>query len=1032
MDRYFGVNPTRRFLVADATGLGKSIVARGVIASLIERLQDDDTIGRIDVVYVCSNTDIAQQNISRLDVTGDPHLPFSSRLTLLAKEGHRLTSATSRYAKPVNLISFTPGTSFELGWQTGTAEERALLYRILVDEYSLTGSDATAAAVIFQGTVTRLDRFRSTIGHVDGSMPDGPDPTVTHALLAEAKQRRLTRRFLKLIDDVGRRRRLTAEQHERARRLIGELRSELARASVETLEPDLVILDEFQRFRHLLDPEQGGAAAELAHHLFNYRDARVLMLSATPYKPFTYAEEIVDGEDHYRDFTQTLRFLADGSALAMDDLLADLSAFRQSAIKGQPVAAIQQRLRNQLLHVMCRTERPQHGAGDLLVERTPVAEPVTADDLCAYVALSDLARELDAPMNVDYWKSAPYFVNFLDGYQLGERLRSALQDPQRRAELQPLITRTQRLRPGPIRHYAPLDAGNARLRTLIRDTLDQRWWELLWIPPSLPYTTPAGPYDRDPNEMITKRLVFSSWVATPTAIAALVSYDAERRIAEGTRLTENTAAGRRAITARLDYRLDAGRPAAMSTLALFWPHPGLAEACDPLVVARTTPGTPPTLDELHTALEARLQARLPPNGTNRATTADAWYWAAALQYPNPLPPGTDPETITGSFVGRDDSDENTDDDTDDHAGIAAHVTLALSAIDNAVDLPRDPPPDLTATVTQLGAHAPGNIAWRAVQRLLADTHHTVTPAGQWHAACLIANGLRTLFNRTETILLLDRLLPEITYWRAVLTYCAWGNLQAVLDEYLHHLANHEGALTLTDQELLRVARAARNALAIRPSPYEAFDPTHPDRRIRFSSRFALRFGSRRQTEDSARQPEVRNAFNSPFWPFILATTSVGQEGIDFHWWCHAVVHWNTVANPVDFEQREGRVDRYEGHAIRRNIVARHREAILGSAPENPWRAAYEIAVDYQSDFGELSPHWVYPGPARIERHTYPYPLSRDYDRIERVREDLALYRLTFGQPRQEDLLELLRRRGVQHDPDEVAELTLDLTPPPQQ
>src|SRR5215210_7507668 len=137
MDRFYGENPTRRFLVADSTGLGKSIVARGVIASAIERLQDDDTIDRIDIVYVCSNADIAEQNISRLDVTGDPHLPFASRLTLLAKEAHRLTAGRTRFAKPVNLVSFTPGTSFDLGWQTGKAEERALLYLILVEHLGL-------------------------------------------------------------------------------------------------------------------------------------------------------------------------------------------------------------------------------------------------------------------------------------------------------------------------------------------------------------------------------------------------------------------------------------------------------------------------------------------------------------------------------------------------------------------------------------------------------------------------------------------------------------------------------------------------------------------------------------------------------------------------------------------------------------------------------------------------------------------------------------------------------------------------------
>ena len=60
---------TKRFLVADEVGLGKTLVARGVIAKAIEHLQREG-IERIDVVYVCSNADIARQNINRLNVTG--------------------------------------------------------------------------------------------------------------------------------------------------------------------------------------------------------------------------------------------------------------------------------------------------------------------------------------------------------------------------------------------------------------------------------------------------------------------------------------------------------------------------------------------------------------------------------------------------------------------------------------------------------------------------------------------------------------------------------------------------------------------------------------------------------------------------------------------------------------------------------------------------------------------------------------------------------------------------------------------------
>lgn len=31
---------------------------------------------------------------------------------------------------------------------------------------------------------------------------------------------------------------------------------------------------------------------------------------------------------------------------------------------------------------------------------------------------------------------------------------------------------------------------------------------------------------------------------------------------------------------------------------------------------------------------------------------------------------------------------------------------------------------------------------------------------------------------------------------------------------------------------------------------------------------------------------------------MLATTSVGQEGLDFHTYCHAMVHWNLPSNAM--------------------------------------------------------------------------------------------------------------------------------------
>lgn len=72
------------------------------------------------------------------------------------------------------------------------------------------------------------------------------------------------------------------------------------------LEPDLIILDEFQRFKHLLDGSD--EASDLARGLFDYEDARVLLLSATPYKMYTLPHEVAT-DDHYKDFVRTARFL---------------------------------------------------------------------------------------------------------------------------------------------------------------------------------------------------------------------------------------------------------------------------------------------------------------------------------------------------------------------------------------------------------------------------------------------------------------------------------------------------------------------------------------------------------------------------------------------------------------------------------------------------------------------------------------------------------------------------------------------------
>ena len=1031
---YLDRDSSRRFLVADETGLGKTHVAQEVIALTLEHLQLRDNVRRIDIVYVCSNADIAAQNIRKLNVTGSKSPSFATRLSLLITQPDVLKPTARRAGKPATFVAFTPATSFQFGWQMGTAAERAVLYVLLRDHLGFRRARATAAERIFQGAVTSRRRFVEW--YVAPVRAQRFEANIRQRFLEEFDRSGERVSLVALIDEVAGRQALTACQRDTARGIVGSLRRMLARAAVRALEPDLVILDEFQRFRDLLDVKTGGDAAELAHDFFNQSDAHVLLLSATPYKPFTYAEETAEGAGHYADFLKTLEFLA-ASDGPVDSIRADLDALRQAALSGEPTAAIRDRVQAQLRRWIARTERPTGTRHTTTFDTTTGPFGVRAEDFAGFVALRRVADAVKAPLSVEYWKSAPYFLNFLSGYRVGEQVRAAMKVPDRRARLMPLFRGAQRIAKSDVVRFRPLEWANARLRALSAQTLDPGWWRLLWMPPSLPYHLLGGPYESVEPSAITKQLIFSSWVAAPSAIASLLSYEVQRRIFAGSGPLTNTPAARAAISSRLDYRMADERPASMSVLALFWPQPALASRTDPLDAARDHAESPSVERVLEWAHD-RVEAVVGQTGATSSTASAVWYWFA------PVPAerggalasallGAHRSTLAEALSGA--SPEHTAEEVP--RALDAHVEHLLSALGGwAPESER--PADLLATSALLGLGAPGNIAWRALNRL-RRAGDRVTELGRWRAAAILASGLRSVFARPVAMLLLDSLYggsgstreDDGAYWRKVARYCIEGGLQAVLDEYVHHLAGESGVETTTDEGLISLAATARRAIAVRESVYRATDIDHFDGEgIAFPSRYAMRFGSTRHSQDEARLPEVRAAFNSPFWPFVLATTSIGQEGIDFHWWCHSIVHWDLPANPVDFEQREGRVDRYKGHAIRKNVAAAHRSAALAPEVSDPWTAVFEAAAaESDHGLGDLSPCWIYPGSAQLHRRIMALPLSRDEERWARLQESLALYRLAFGQPRQEDMLAALQRRGIAGNPDRIAEIRIDLRPP---
>jgi len=310
------------------------------------------------------------------------------------------------------------------------------------------------------------------------------DDTLATAFVAEVDRTpELRERFAELCKRFQRDRSNVPYEDRAARNaLIGELRRILAHCCVKKMEPDLVILDEFQRFRHLLhgeDDERTREVAELAKELFDYRGrngerARVLLLSATPYKMYTLAHE--GDEDHYRDFLQTCRFLF-SSEMETADFERELRAYRAALCLGHddaaPLAEAKGAVERRLRKVMCRTERLAVSAdrNGMLVEIPTPASPIHADDVYAFAWVDHVAATLGATDCVELWKSGAYLVNFMEDYDLKRKIRQAAvrNDALLREALRD--TAAVLFRTDAVQRYHVVDLGNARLRALLGDSM---------------------------------------------------------------------------------------------------------------------------------------------------------------------------------------------------------------------------------------------------------------------------------------------------------------------------------------------------------------------------------------------------------------------------------------------------------------------------------------------------------------------------------------------------------------------------------
>ena len=336
---------------------------------------------------------------------------------------------------------------------------------------------------------------------------------------------------------------------------------------------------------------------------------------------------------------------------------------------------------------------------------------------------------------------------------------------------------------------------------------------------------------------------------------------------------------------------------------------------------------------------------------------------------------------------------------------------------------------------------PATSALRAITRASGPGSPAAIAARD--AAAQIAWGFRALFNLPEAMALIrggQSDTESVPYWQQVVAYCAAGNLQAVLDEYVHVLRDLEG-LFAADQEVAwdRLASTIVAALTLRTGAPRVQELRSEDERVRLENhrmrnlfRDAVRHpGTRRRFRRGSRgagTPGFQFAFSGRLrwlplpsvkrdWIFTLTATP-SCTGI-----CRRIRSTSSNAKAACTDSRGLPCVRTwrpntDPKSLPKGLVmlGKFSSNLLAS---NPWRTRPRTLLDI-------------PVKGRCANRTprAALPLSRDASQFDALKRSLAVYRMVFGQPRQDDLLAVLQERLT---PDELSviapELRIDLSPP---
>jgi hypothetical protein len=914
-----------------------------------------------NLLYLCPSLQIAAQNRDKLVAL------TGASAEEVRKGAHRLTLSMEEPPVQGNgfkVFTFTPETSLP-GWKpgarTGRKAERMLI-RSLLD-----------CLPQVRDLALKLDRAREAMRLLNERHHHQPNCSST---AFKGAMRAIFDCPGKPLDATIR---VWLEREKNLPELISRMRSALALAALGSRDcrPDLIILDEFHRYADLILPQPLAVGADpiardrarihrllISALLEGSQQPALLLLSATPYKLRKLSGQEIHPSDRYRALIDLVGFLT-GAPKKRAAVEASMSNYQDALRReGDPATVTGEVLKaKRNLEALIRP----------VMARTERAL-ATREDLFErnHISVSIGPNDLrvfrhfawataNAPPRLKGWVPALW----TSVPYPAQALHGYAIWPTLLKAARPTITFST---PG-------VSQAHPQLRGLRKAAGDEIALALPWQPPTLPWWILQGAW-AGAKAVSGKTLLFSRWRAAPNVVSALLSLAIEPR-------------GRTPSGKARQPLLRPGGSASSALMGLFAPWPRLSLAVDP------PKGRSMTVARLRAVVRSQLVSWLKERGFTIGGKGKRPTWRLAFGIERAL--GDDSFRRLRKLL------------TDATPGNAEAEWKEVEAVSRVSE------PEVTALAHALVAW-PGAILARSLHRHGANiSDRPVLDALfdlGWHR-------LRPYLGHRPFTKAIFATSKRTRYPDALIEAMVKGGFEAAIDEHIAVL------VLVADKKGVSIATEIKAGMIDRPGRVRLRSGSK-DRSIAVHAAMPFAGGERRGGRGGKlRSDTLRRAFNSPFWPHLLATTSVGQEGLDFHIWCRRIVHWDLPTDPVDFEQREGRIARYGSLAVRRSLAGEFGDEALATCSNgSPFRRLFNLARKRKQAATGLETWWL-PLNDKPESVTFNWKFSIKSARMEDMLEGLLHYRLALGQPDPDRFSQLLRR--IDAKPELARALAIDLS-----